>query len=115
MKSCDCEERNYRKIDAMAEIIKGNSYSLPSSILCVGCGSGLEAAVLGNRLNSNVTGIDKAAIFDKRASKVATLQLGDATDMKFEDEVFDFVFPLHSLKHIDGYESFEYQQTFQIL
>jgi ubiquinone/menaquinone biosynthesis C-methylase UbiE len=70
----------------------------------VGCGSGIEAAVLGLMLRAEVTGIDVATNFDERAAQVANLKYGDATNMDFEDGTFDFVFSFHALEHIPEYQ-----------
>jgi ubiquinone/menaquinone biosynthesis C-methylase UbiE len=69
-------------------------------LLVVGCGDGIEAAILATRLNTSVTGIDVTDSFDTRAAKSADLQLGDAMSLDFEDETFDFVFSYHALEHI---------------
>jgi 2-polyprenyl-3-methyl-5-hydroxy-6-metoxy-1,4-benzoquinol methylase len=56
-----------------------------SKLLVVGCGSGIEAAVLAKDLNAEVTGVDLKTDFDPRACQVATLQRGDATALEFPD------------------------------
>lgn len=66
-------------------------------------GGGIEAAVLALLLDAQVTGIDVSINFDKRAAQVADLQYGDATNMDFDDETFDFVFSFHALEHIPDY------------
>ena len=69
-------------------------------LLVVGCGDGVEAAILSSRLDAAVTGIDVADSFDPTASRIADLRTGDAMRLEFADETFDFVFSYHALEHI---------------
>ena len=69
-------------------------------LLVVGCGPGIEAAVLEQDLDARVIGIDIAGNFDDRAAKVATLQIGDAMAMDSADDTFDIVYSFHALEHI---------------
>lgn len=91
------------KTGALAEIIRLQLKAVPEKILVVGCGEGIEAAVLAEELGSHVTGIDVLSNFDARAAKIAELRVGDATKMAFEDESFDFVYSYHALEHIPDY------------
>ena len=72
----------------------------PKRILVVGCGSGIEAAVLNKELNVEVIGIDLNPSFDSAATKHADLRKGDATCLRFPDQHFDFVYCYHVLEHI---------------
>ena len=75
----------------------------PKKTLVVGCGSGIEAAVLSQELGGEVTGIDLEDRFDAVAGREAHLQVGDATQMTFADGSFDFVYSYHALEHIPHY------------
>ena len=65
-----------------------------SRLLVVGCGSGVEAAILARELSASVVGVDLEANFDPAAAGLADLRYGDATALEFEDGAFDFVFSL---------------------
>lgn len=88
------------KTEKVAGIIKSTHNSRIKDLLVIGCGSGLEAAILAEELNAQVTGIDAKGEFDRRAEKIADLRIGDAMDLRYADEAFDFVFSYHALEHI---------------
>jgi ubiquinone/menaquinone biosynthesis C-methylase UbiE len=89
------------KTEIVASLIKKFYPAKINKLLVVGCGSGLEAAILAQQLPAEVSGIDLKNEFDPEAAKVATLQTGDATALSFADETFDFIFSYHALEHID--------------
>ncbi|MDE2388132.1 MAG: methyltransferase domain-containing protein [Betaproteobacteria bacterium] len=89
----------------LADLICQKTNIIPSKILVVGCGKGLEAAILAQHLSSSVTGIDIDANFDARARRFADLRYGDATKMEFDDESFDFVYSFHALEHIPDFRA----------
>lgn len=93
-----------RKTAELAEIIRVQFKELPEKILVVGCGKGVEAAVLAEELGAQVIGIDLVSDFDARAAKIAELRVGDAAKMEFEDESFDFVYSYHALEHMPNYD-----------
>jgi len=72
-------------------------------VLVVGCGRGIEAAVLAQDLDADVTGIDLDPRFDPDAARHARLTLGDATGLAFADASFDIVYSYHALEHIPDY------------
>jgi ubiquinone/menaquinone biosynthesis C-methylase UbiE len=90
------------KTERVAQIIKKIHQAEIKKLLVVGCGSGLEAAILARQLNAEVVGIDIEDRFDPRALKLARLQTGDAMNLAFGDESFDFVFSYHALEHIEN-------------
>lgn len=88
------------KTERVAQIIRRFYQSPIEKLLVVGCGSGIEAAILAEQLNAEVTGIDVQERFDAQAAKYASLEKGDAESLRFADETFDFVFSYHALEHI---------------
>ncbi len=72
-------------------------------VLVVGCGRGIEAAVIAQDLDAEVTGIDIEPRFDPEAARYAHLTLGDATSLDFPDASFDIVYSYHALEHIPEY------------
>ncbi|MGZ0020674.1 class I SAM-dependent methyltransferase [Nitrosomonas sp. wSCUT-2] len=93
------------KTKILADIFCKEQDLIPKRLLVVGCGRGIEAAVLAQHLGANVTGIDIIANFDSRAARIADLQQGDATKMEFADGSFDFVYSFHALEHIPDYRA----------
>jgi ubiquinone/menaquinone biosynthesis C-methylase UbiE len=89
------------KTELVAEMIRESHPGPIGSLLVVGCGDGTEAAILAQRLNARVTGIDLTAEFDPVASRYCELRKGDAMALDFGREEFDFVFSYHALEHID--------------
>jgi ubiquinone/menaquinone biosynthesis C-methylase UbiE len=88
------------KTEKVAQLIEGFHGKPISNLLVVGCGAGLEAAILAQRLGAKVTGIDLEDRFDERAKLVVELKTGDATALEFGDGTFDFIFSYHALEHI---------------
>lgn len=74
-------------------------------ILVVGCGRGVEAAVLAHDLDADVTGIDLDSRFDRDAALYANFRQGDATALDFGDQSFDIVYSYHALEHIPDYDA----------
>ncbi|MBX3616255.1 class I SAM-dependent methyltransferase [Nitrosomonas sp.] len=93
------------KTKILADIFCKGQNSAPSRLLVVGCGRGIEAAVLSQYLGAKVTGIDIVTNFDPRAALLADLRQGDATKMEFANESFDFVYSFHALEHIPDYRA----------
>ena len=89
------------KTEKVAQIIKKIHQAEIKKLLVVGCGSGLEAAILAEQLGAQVVGVDIENNFDRRALKRAELRTGDAMNLAFTDESFDFVFSYHALEHIE--------------
>jgi SAM-dependent methyltransferase len=91
-----------RKTEVIAALIAARLRTTCSEnrLLVVGCGSGLEAAILAQCLHVSVTGIDLSEHFDPRAQALAQLQIGDALALQFADDSFDFVYSYHALEHV---------------
>ena len=89
------------KTETVAALISEIHTKPIEKLLVVGCGSGLEAAILAQRLGADVTGIDIEDKFDRTASTLCDLKKGDAMALDFGDGEFDFVFSYHALEHID--------------
>jgi ubiquinone/menaquinone biosynthesis C-methylase UbiE len=89
-----------KKTEKVAELIRRLHPEMIERLLVVGCGDGVEAAILASKLGAKVTGIDTVENFDRYASTLADLRIGDAMRLEFEDESFDFVYSYHALEHI---------------
>jgi ubiquinone/menaquinone biosynthesis C-methylase UbiE len=92
------------KTETIADILKSHFPDLHGRMLVVGCGSGLEAAILSRELGMSTVGIDIAGNFDPTASTQVHFQVGDARHLEFADRSFDFVYSYHALEHIPSHE-----------
>lgn len=88
------------KTEKIAAIIKRIYPGTIERLLVVGCGDGVEAAILARELGAEVIGIDLEGSFDASAAETVDLRIGDAMNLEFEDESFDLVFSYHALEHI---------------
>ncbi len=95
------QEFKDNKTDFVARIISKEVNRDIKKLLVIGCGSGIEAAILAGSLNVEVTGVDIEDNFHPEAAKKAVLLKGDATALAFPDKAFDFVYSYHSLEHIN--------------
>lgn len=100
--SCDIRLEN-RGAEVLARLVKQEAGFIIKRILVVGCGSGIEAAVLAKALDAVVVGIDLRTDFDSEASRVVDLKQGDATCIDFANGRFDMVYSYHALEHISNY------------
>jgi ubiquinone/menaquinone biosynthesis C-methylase UbiE len=92
------------KTKALTTILKEFGLISANKILVIGCGSGMEAHVLSQNCNGQVFGIDIEDKFEFPNSDKLLLQVGDATQLHFPDNYFDFVYSYHSLEHIPDYQ-----------
>lgn len=91
------------KAACLAALIARRMPSPPKQVLVVGCGSGIEAAILARQLDARVVGIDLNDRFDPSAAQFARLQQGDACSLDFNNECFDLVYSYHALEHIPNH------------
>jgi ubiquinone/menaquinone biosynthesis C-methylase UbiE len=89
-----------RKTEHVCAMISSHYSRKIEQLLVVGCGSGLEAAILAKGLNTHVVGVDVDTNFDVRASALADLRQADARALPFPDGSFDVVYCYHALEHI---------------
>ncbi len=92
-----------RKIEAVANLIRLAAKRPIQRMLVVGCGSGVEAAMLSKSIGAEVIGIDLYAEFDPAADTVVDLRHMDATSLQFKEKTFDYIFSYHVLEHILDY------------
>ncbi len=92
-----------RKTEVIVGIVRERISSPIRRVLVVGCGSGVEAAILASELKVEVVGVDLDGSFDSAAAAAVELRRGDATCLDFADGAFDFVFSYHVLEHIPAY------------
>jgi len=90
-----------RKTEKVADLLRELARDSPIvDLLVVGCGDGIEAAILSQQLGANVTGIDVADAFDPAAAATVSLRVGDAMELDVADQTFDLVYSYHALEHI---------------
>jgi SAM-dependent methyltransferase len=95
------------KTEYIARILAREGFPEGGRVLVVGCGEGLEAAILAHRLRAQVTGIDFPT-FDGRPNLLpryaevpgVDLLEGDANRLAFDDASFDLVYSFHALEHM---------------
>lgn len=91
------------KTEVLGLLIREHARRPIRRLLVVGCGSGLETAVLAQALRADAVGVDLRGGFDPRAAAAAELRRGDATQLEFDDGSFDLTFSYHVLEHIPDY------------
>ena len=91
------------KTEVLAALIRARAKRPVRRLLVVGCGSGLETAVLASALRCEAIGIDLHGKFDPMAAAAVELRRGDATRLEFDDGAFDVTFSYHVLEHVPQY------------
>lgn len=95
-----------RKTSVVAKLIQAHATSPIRKILVVGCGSGLEAAVLAVHFSAETIGVDlDDSQFVENAQPFAQLEAGDATKLRFGDNEFDLVYSYHVIEHIPDFRT----------
>lgn len=95
-------------VDLVAHLIREGGLSNTSVVLDIGCGTGNYADQLQRATAAQVYGLDASAgMLDKARQKNPhlILQLGDAEQLSFEADTFDFVYMtdvIHHIPHIDA-------------
>ena len=90
-------DRFYGKVGELVSPLR------PETVLDAGCGEGETLERLGGLLDGAVTGIDlnrDSVEFAARRIPSGSFQVGDLTDLPFEDDSFDLVLCLEVLEHI---------------
>lgn len=90
----------FGEIDIFLAILK--KYSLPTGkwILDLGCGEGTECAILTEKTDALVIGIDYSARINRQLVERCPFVYGDATALPFKDGAFDGIYSYHVLEHI---------------
>jgi SAM-dependent methyltransferase len=88
------------KTEHVCAMIRAHCSQRIDRLLVVGCGTGLEAAILAKGLNTRVTGVDVETDFDARVRELVELCQADARKLPFPDGSFDVVYTYHALEHI---------------
>lgn len=94
------------KFESLIDIIKERYTQRFDRALVVGCGTGREAILLGQRFGCKVEGIDITGFFfeDPRDSRIQ-LRVMDICKTDYEDGGFDFLYSFHALEHIPDLEA----------
>jgi len=75
----------------------------PARILIAGCGSGHEAAAIGQHTGSAVEAVDVEPFFQEAQQQYSGVnyRVASVCDLPFEDAAFDAVFYHHVIEHVD--------------
>jgi ubiquinone/menaquinone biosynthesis C-methylase UbiE len=99
-----CMPSQDRQTQAVASLIS-EQFGRPRRILVVGCGSGDEVGILSSALDCDVVGVDRDMWqFTRDGTGPLRLIRGDAQNLHFRDDSFDFVYSYHVLEHIPNPE-----------
>jgi len=88
------------KTAKVADLIRGQQLCEIENVLVVGCGKGIEAAILADSLGCNVIGIDLQNEFYPVAKTYADLRIGNAMAIDLPDDSIDLIYSYHALEHI---------------
>ncbi len=90
----------FGEIDIFLAILKRNSLPAGEWILDLGCGEGTECAVLTEKTNARVIGVDYNARINRLLVERCLFVYSDATALPFKDGAFDGIYSYHVLEHI---------------
>lgn len=99
------------KTELIAQMIQERMEQPIARLLVTGCGTGIEAAILSQRLGAHVVGVDLPEFGttlnlnpEYAGLETVDLQVGDAEDLAFDDASFDFVYSFHAIEHFAHYK-----------
>lgn len=114
----DLEQQRYRSHGHLLPWIE--EMESGKSVLDIGCGIGMDTFRMAKR-GMQVTGIDLTEVAIKTAKRrfekqgiEANFEVGDATDLRFSDESFDYVYSFGVLHHTQDTEK-SIQEVYRVL
>jgi ubiquinone/menaquinone biosynthesis C-methylase UbiE len=104
-------------LNTVENLIMESGISSASRILEIGCGTGNYISILEKRVTSKSVGVDPSPEMIsqamKRGGRVAFC-VGGAENLGFKDGIFDFVFSVDVIHHVEG-RAANFQEAFRVL